>query len=98
MSKNERYIVGLDIGTTKVCAVVASEDPVNGHVDIIGAGIAWAELFSGGTNQETAFELFYKLNLTDRVSLQPDLQYIVTPFGIHRDAIAVGLRFQVGLW
>jgi len=35
--------VGLDIGTTKVCAVVASEDPVNGHVDIIGAGIAPCE-------------------------------------------------------
>lgn len=35
--------VGLDIGTTKVCAVVASKDPVNGHVDIIGAGIAPCE-------------------------------------------------------
>ena len=35
--------VGLDIGTTKVCAVVASEDPVNGHVDIIGAGMAPCE-------------------------------------------------------
>lgn len=32
--------VGLDIGTTKVCAVVASEDPVTRTIDIIGVGIA----------------------------------------------------------
>ena len=32
--------VGLDIGTTKVCAVVASEDPVTGKIDIIGVGTA----------------------------------------------------------
>jgi len=32
--------VGLDIGTTKVCAVVASEDQVNGRIDIIGVGVA----------------------------------------------------------
>ncbi len=30
-------------------------------------------------------------------TLQPDLQYIASPSGIHRDALAVGLRFQVTL-
>jgi len=57
----------------------------------------WAELYQGGTNQETVFEFFYKAELTPRISLQPDLQYIVTPSGIHRDALAVGVRFQVTL-
>ena len=31
-------VVGLDIGTTKVCAVVAEVDPVDG-ITILGAGI-----------------------------------------------------------
>ena len=65
--------------------------------DVLGAGVVWAELFQGGTNQESVFELFYKAAITPRISFQPDLQYIVTPSGLHRDAIAVGLRFQVTL-
>ena len=35
--------VGLDIGTTKVCAVVAVTDPVRKSIDIVGAGIAPCE-------------------------------------------------------
>lgn len=65
--------------------------------DVLGAGYAWTELYQGGTNQEAVFELFYKAEMTPRVSIQPDLQYIVTPSGIHRDALAVGVRFQVTL-
>jgi cell division protein FtsA len=37
---NQDLFVGLDIGTTKVCAVVAVADPLRKTVDIIGAGIA----------------------------------------------------------
>jgi porin len=65
--------------------------------DVVGAGVARAELFQGGTNEETVVELFYKAQLTPRVSLQPDLQYIATPSGIHRDALVAGVRFQVVL-
>ncbi len=39
MPKNERYIVGLDIGTTKICCVVA-EIKENGSVDVVGLGAA----------------------------------------------------------
>ena len=39
MPKNERYIVGLDIGTTKISCVVA-EMRENGSVDIVGLGSA----------------------------------------------------------
>ena len=63
--------------------------------DVIGAGVAWARLNRSGTLQETAIELFYKARITPWMSLQPDLQYIVSPSGIHRDALAVGLGFEV---
>lgn len=65
--------------------------------DALGAGLVSAELFQGGTNRETAMEIFYKAVITDRVSLQPDLQYIVTPSGLERDALVAGVRFQVNL-
>ncbi|TWU31611.1 carbohydrate porin [Novipirellula artificiosorum] len=63
--------------------------------DVIGAGIAWARLNLGGTNQETVVETFYKAQVTATVSMQPDIQYIASPSGIYRDALAVGLRFTV---
>ncbi len=39
MARLERYIVGLDIGTTKVCAVIA-EAHDDGDLQILGAGLA----------------------------------------------------------
>ncbi|QXD17200.1 cell division protein FtsA [Rhodocaloribacter litoris] len=36
---NERIVVGLDIGTTKVCAVVASVDEL-GRINVLGMGLA----------------------------------------------------------
>jgi porin len=63
--------------------------------DVLGAGSSWAELFRGGTNRETVFELYYKARIAPRLSLQPDLQYISTPSGIYRDALTVGVRFQM---
>jgi porin len=63
--------------------------------DAIGAGFVSAELFQGGTNRETAVEVFYWAVVTDRVCIQPDLQYIVTPSGIYPDALVAGVRLQV---
>ena len=65
--------------------------------DVLGAGVAWAKLNRSGALQETAVELFYKARITPWMSLQPDVQYIASPSGIHRDALAVGLRFEVML-
>lgn len=70
--------------------------PLRDH-DELGVGIAWTELFQGGTNQETAVELYYEVQLTPRLSLQPDLQYIATPSGIERDALVFGVRFELQL-
>ena len=65
--------------------------------DVFGAGVAWAELYQGGTNQETVVEVFYKAQITPLLSVQPDLQYIVSPSGIHRDALVAGVRFEAKL-
>ena len=62
--------------------------------DVIGGGVAWAELNQGGTNQETVAEAFYKLQVSPSFSVKPDIQYIASPSGVHPDALAVGFRFQ----
>ena len=36
---SDRIVVGVDIGTTKVCAIVASATP-GGRVDVLGVGMA----------------------------------------------------------
>jgi porin len=85
------------IGDNFVAGLVYTGLIPNRDWDVVGVGVAWAELFQGGTNEETVVELFYKAQLTPRTSVQPDLQYIFTPSGIHRDALAAGVRFQVNL-
>lgn len=63
--------------------------------DVLGAGVAWSKLFQGGTNQETVIEIFYRATWTPRVSIQPAVQYIGSPSGIFKDALAVGIRFEL---
>ena len=62
--------------------------------DVLGVGLAWSELFQGGTNQEMATEVFYKVFWTQRMIIQPEVQYITSPSGIFKDALAVGIRFE----
>ena len=63
--------------------------------DTVGVGLARARLNSGGTNRETVVEVFYKAQLRPNLYVQPDLQYIASPGGIHPDALVVGTRFEV---
>jgi|GEM_PF-1246802 len=44
---NERIVVGMDIGTTKVCAVVASVDAME-RINILGVGVAESEGLNRG--------------------------------------------------
>jgi porin len=90
-------IIDTSVGTSFVAGAVYTGLIPSRDEDVVGTGLAWTELFRGGTNHETVFEFFYKAVITPRVSLQPDLQYIASPSGIHRDAMAVGLRFLVTL-
>ncbi|MGE5499715.1 MAG: carbohydrate porin [Syntrophothermus sp.] len=48
--------------------------------DILGFGIAHAS-FSSSRKAETAFEISYKLPLTENVFIQPDMQFIINPAG-----------------
>lgn len=65
--------------------------------DLVGVGYSRALLNFGGTGKESVVELFYKAIFSDYMMLQPDLQYIASPSGIHRDAFVAGLRFEVVL-
>lgn len=65
--------------------------------DVTGAGAGWVDLDQGGTDSEIMVEVFYKAQINDTLSIQPDLQYITTPSGIYPDAFVAGLRFQLDL-
>jgi porin len=83
------------IGSSVVAGMVCTGLLDGRDRDSLGLGFAWSELFRGGTNQEKAFEIYYRAQLNSRISLQPDIQYIATPSGIYRDAFVVGTRLQV---
>lgn len=61
MARNERYVVGLDIGTSKVCTVVG-EMLDDGSVDIIGLGMAESKGLKRGAvvNLEAAVDSIKK--------------------------------------
>ncbi|HET6559389.1 MAG TPA: carbohydrate porin, partial [Prolixibacteraceae bacterium] len=49
--------------------------------DILGLAFAESMLTDAYGNNETTFELTYKVQLNDQIYLQPDLQYVVHPGG-----------------
>lgn len=85
------------IGDSAVAGITYTGLLPGRELDILGVGMAWSELFRGGTNQETAIEIFYRAIWSTRLSLQPDIQYISSPSGIYRDAIAAGIRMELRL-
>ncbi|MHC4544146.1 MAG: carbohydrate porin, partial [Planctomycetota bacterium] len=66
--------------------------------DITGIGLAqalWSDRMDGFT-RESAIELFYKAQLTEFMSIQPDIQYIANPGGeTTDDAIVLGIRAKL---
>ncbi|MCA9411608.1 MAG: carbohydrate porin [Candidatus Omnitrophica bacterium] len=61
-----------------------------GHVDLSDAPGAGFE-----ADGETALEVFYKAQINDRLSIKPDLQYIVNPGGTdNKSALALGIRCE----
>ena len=61
MARRERYLVGLDVGTSNVCAVVG-ESHDDGSVDIVGIGVAESRGIKRGVvvNLEAAVESIKK--------------------------------------
>ena len=54
---------------------------------------------SGFDADESAFEFYYKFEVTPAISLKPDLQYITNPGGVKTadDALVFTLRLDVTL-
>lgn len=79
--------------------------------DRLGIAFAWAEssrvvrdaaadLRQAPPGREIAVELTYRASLGERLTLQPNLQYIVNP-GLDPeldDALLLGIRFELALW
>ncbi len=70
--------------------------------DTLGLGFSLVEFSPTlreltGQTRENAVELFYKARLREGLAIQPDLQYIVRPSGIHHDALVVGVRVEANL-
>jgi len=69
--------------------------------DVFGIGLAQVRFsprlrrIDKIAESETAVEFFYKAQLTDWMSLQPDLQYIVRPGGTEDNAVVAGLRLDI---
>jgi len=92
-----QFVLADSIGDSAAAGLIYTGLIAQRDEDVLGAGVAWAELYQGGTNQETVIEVFYKAQITPLLSVQPDLQYIASPSGIHRDALAAGVRFEARL-
>lgn len=65
--------------------------------DTSGIGVAIADISNRfktleGRGAETALEIFHKFQLTPWLIIQPDLQFIFSPDGIEKNAIAIGVR------
>jgi porin len=81
--------------------------PTRDH-DILGVAFAYAPLSSGakravteagfvGISAEMALEATYRAQITQWLSVQPDLQYIINPGGNqdHRNALVLGCRVSL---
>ena len=51
----------------------------------------------GEQTKETVVELFYLMEIRPWLHVEPDLQFVGSPNGVQRNALAVGLRFEVAL-
>lgn len=70
---------------------------VSGVVSDIGLGFARAWI--RGRTPETSLEATVSIPLFDgALALQPDLQYILHPSGVHPNALVIGLRLHAALY
>ncbi len=59
---------------------VGLEGPLGRADDMVGVGYAWAVLpASGTTDSESMIESFYRLQLTDTITVSPHLQFVFDP-------------------
>jgi len=71
--------------------------------DVLGLGVAQGMLsnklryYGDSPGQETIFETYYNIQVTDWLNISPDIQYIINPGGTHSatDCLVMGLRLQM---
>jgi porin len=72
------------------------------HVTTAGQQLIKAVGIGGGFEYETSLELTYRAVLSDWLTVQPDIQYIINPGlvspvnGKVKDAFVFGLHFEMG--
>lgn len=71
--------------------------------DQLGLAVAYAAIsddLSARDNHETVFELTYRMQINQRFSIQPDIQYIVNPGAVdgRQNAFVAGLRAEMNIW
>ena len=68
--------------------------------DMMGVGLAnvfFSDRMGLPSDHETAVEVYYKMQVSPHIVIQPDLQVITSPSGVERDASVAGLRFEIVL-
>jgi porin len=76
---------------------VGFEQPFGRVNDMFGIGYAWADPVDNTVEEESIFEMFYRLQLTDTVQITPDVQVVFDPAGNTEEQTVVigGVRAQV---
>jgi len=67
---------------------------------VIGLAIAHARFQQGVSKSETAVELTYNLHVCEQMSIQPDVQYVISPSGTEKElknALVGGIRVSIEL-
>ncbi|MCK9279336.1 MAG: carbohydrate porin [Melioribacteraceae bacterium] len=66
--------------------------------DALGLAFAYAGFAQSDCPNETTIELFYNKEISDNLTIQPDIQYIINPMGMGKklnNALAAFLRFGI---
>jgi len=72
------------------------EDALGVSVSHTAFGDAFLQANPGSTSGETVVEATYRIQVNEHFAIQPDVQYIINPQGSGRDAVAVGIRGEIG--
>lgn len=58
--------------------------------DGVGLGVTQVKL--SATGRETATEIFYRWQVSKKLAVQPDMQFVIRPYGTGRNAVVAGIR------
>ena len=106
-SKNERWLPFLRLGYSdggggvfyeRLLSTGFGYHPASRSDDILGIGLSWArpsaETYGTSLSDQYTSELYYRYQLTQLVSITPDIQYLVNPAlnPDEKNVVVVGLR------